>query len=69
MALMNLKAEASRNGITYEQLADCAGVKYRTVAGWITGTTRPDVGQAISIRCEFFPTLDYEYLFKFSEPT
>lgn len=63
----NLEKEMKSRGIKREQLVDLLEIAYNTVSGRINGDTRFYLDEALKVKKVFFPELEIEYLFNFSE--
>lgn len=59
----NLKAEIVRKGLTYEQLAVVVGKNRDWIEKRVHGKVVFPINDGILIRNEFFPNMDYDYLF------
>lgn len=63
----NLLAEMVRRNITGKAVCEVAGFSSRTWLNKSKGITQFTLNEAIAIREQFFPDLDLEYLFMYSE--
>jgi len=61
--MKNLQAEMKRYGISNTDIQRLLGVTERTVINKVNGITAFDIGEALKIRNELFPSLRVEYLF------
>lgn len=59
----NLVAEMARHGVTKVKIADVLGIHYNTILEKMNGNQNFTLREAACIRKEFFPDLDFEYLF------
>ena len=59
----NLRAEASRKGLTYEEMARRLGVNYVTLSRKLSQKTRFTLQEAFKLRDTCFPDRTLEYLF------
>lgn len=60
----NLRAEASRKGLTYEEMARRLGVNYATLSRKLSQKTRFTLQEAFKLRDTCFPDRALEYLFE-----
>lgn len=67
-AYKNLAAEMARRGIGVEKLRSALCICKATIYRKLAGKTAFTIDEAIKIKCTFFPSLSYEYLFKKEVP-
>ena len=67
MAYRNLKAEMARKDITIEAISKEIGVHRNSVSNKVNGSSSFSIEEAMKIKNNFFPDLDYRYLFQ-TEP-
>jgi hypothetical protein len=63
MAFQNLKAEMSRYGVTQVSIAKHLGMSTNNFHEKLCGRVRFTIPEAFSIRDEFFPRMNIDYLF------
>lgn len=59
----NLKAEISRQNMTYDTICSRIGKKREWLEKRIQGKASLPVGEAVKIRNEFFPNMSFVYLY------
>lgn len=60
----NLEAEMTRHNISKKNVAEFLNVRYATVVDKLNGKYDFKLNEALFIKKELFPNLDFEYLFQ-----
>lgn len=65
--LHNFERIRKEKGVSLVDIADLLHIRYQTVREKINGESDFKFGEAVKIKCTFFPEYDIEYIFKRTE--